>query len=174
MVGPNWQRIIFPYNLSLYQYKEVTLFSSCRIWGSHTVVMKNSPFWGTTPCSPLKVSWHIRGIFRLHLLGWRVSHARNPDARFTLFPCCTYISTLKVEAASSSETSFDFHRTTRRYITEDRILCILFLMNIYSVGLLCWDFDSIQLKLSVIYFICWGSYFQNVSNFITCLLKEGL
>jgi hypothetical protein len=32
------------------------------------------------------------------------------------------ISTLKMEAIFSSETSVDFHRTTRRYIPEDRTL----------------------------------------------------
>jgi hypothetical protein len=41
---------------------------------------------------------------------------------FTLVSCSTYLSTLKMEAICSSETSFDFQRTTRRYISEDSIL----------------------------------------------------
>jgi hypothetical protein len=37
--------------------------------------------------------------------------------------CSAYSSTLKMEATCFSETSVDFQRTTRRYITEDRTLC---------------------------------------------------
>jgi hypothetical protein len=33
--------------------------------------------------------------------------------------CLAYSSTLKMEASCSSDTSVDFQRTTRRYITED-------------------------------------------------------
>jgi hypothetical protein len=39
-------------------------------------------------------------------------------ARFMLVPCMVYSLTMKVEAICSSETSVDFHRTTRRYIAE--------------------------------------------------------
>jgi hypothetical protein len=45
---------------------------------------------------------------------WRIS--------FTLDFCLAYSSIQKMEAISSSETSVDFQRTTRRYIPEDRIL----------------------------------------------------
>jgi hypothetical protein len=38
---------------------------------------------------------------------------------FTLVSCFTYSSIQKIEARISSETSVDFHRTTRRYIVED-------------------------------------------------------
>jgi hypothetical protein len=41
---------------------------------------------------------------------------------FLLTPCLAFSSTLKMEAISSSETSVDFHRATRRYIPEDIIL----------------------------------------------------
>jgi hypothetical protein len=37
-----------------------------------------------------------------------------------LVSCLAYSSALKMEAASSSETSVDFQRTTWRYILEDR------------------------------------------------------
>jgi hypothetical protein len=39
---------------------------------------------------------------------------------FTQVSCLAYSSTLKMEATCSSETSLDFHWTTRRYIPEDR------------------------------------------------------
>jgi hypothetical protein len=48
-------------------------------------------------------------------LGGALPHA------FTLVSCSAY-STLKMETICSSETSVDFQRTTRRYITEDSIL----------------------------------------------------
>jgi hypothetical protein len=39
-----------------------------------------------------------------------------------LVSCLAYFSTQKMEAACSSETSVDFHRTRRRYVPEDRAL----------------------------------------------------
>jgi hypothetical protein len=39
------------------------------------VVMKNFIFWYITQCSPLKVNWRIRGTYRLHLQGQRISKA---------------------------------------------------------------------------------------------------
>jgi hypothetical protein len=42
----------------------------------------------------------------------------SPD--FTLNSRLAYLSTLKIEAKCSSETSVDFQRTTRRYILGDR------------------------------------------------------
>jgi hypothetical protein len=41
---------------------------------------------------------------------------------FMLISCLAYFSTLKMEAACSSETPVDFQRTTWRYIPEDRTL----------------------------------------------------
>jgi hypothetical protein len=41
---------------------------------------------------------------------------------FTLDSCSAYSSTLKTEAIRSSKTSFDFQRTIRRYIPEDRAI----------------------------------------------------
>jgi hypothetical protein len=41
------------------------------------VVMKNSIFWDTTPCSPLKVNRHFGGTCGLHVLGRRINHARK-------------------------------------------------------------------------------------------------
>jgi hypothetical protein len=38
---------------------------------------------------------------------------------FMLVSCLAYSSALKMEATCSSETSVDFHRNTRRYISED-------------------------------------------------------
>jgi hypothetical protein len=60
------------------------------------------------PYSPLKVTRHIGEIFRLHLQLGRVSSVSNqPEAKMEI---------------CFSETSIDFHRTTRRYTPEDIIL----------------------------------------------------
>jgi hypothetical protein len=39
----------------------------CRIWSSHSGVIKSSIFWHITPCSPLKVNRQFRDTFRLCL-----------------------------------------------------------------------------------------------------------
>jgi hypothetical protein len=44
---------------------------------------------------------------------------------FTLFSCLAYSSNRKKKATYSSETLFDFQRTTWRYISEDRIIRVL-------------------------------------------------
>jgi hypothetical protein len=46
-----------------------------------------------------------------------------------LVSCLAYSFNLKMEAIISSETSIDFHRTTKRYIPEERILDIFVLVH---------------------------------------------
>jgi hypothetical protein len=86
------------------------------------VAVKSSVFWDIPSCGLVKVNRHFGGTYRLHLQGRRVSQAASkqslPDAGF----CIAYTSTLKMEAECPCETSVDFHRTTRRYITVDRTL----------------------------------------------------
>jgi hypothetical protein len=38
---------------------------------------RNYPFWDTVLCSLVKVNWHFRGTYCLHLHGWSVSQAWN-------------------------------------------------------------------------------------------------
>jgi hypothetical protein len=64
------------------------------------VVMESTIFWDMTPCSPLS--------------------ANRPT--FMLVSGSAYFSTLKMEAISSSETSFDSQLTIRSYIPEDGTL----------------------------------------------------
>jgi hypothetical protein len=100
-----------------FNYRPIILFHSiprvnlpnysCRVWGSHTG--------DTLPCSPLKVNRRFEEIFRLHFQA-----RRKRISSFTLVSCSAYSSTLKMEATCSSETSVDFHRTTRSYIPEVR------------------------------------------------------
>jgi hypothetical protein len=84
------------------------------------VLMKSTIFWDITPCSPLKINGRFGGTYRLHL------QLYLPSA-FTLVSCSAYFSTMKMEAACSSQTSINFQRNTRRYIPEDitlqRIFC---------------------------------------------------
>jgi hypothetical protein len=111
----------------------------------------------------------------------RVSQARNQNesgskiavlaACFMLVSCSTYSSTLKMEEIYWSETSVDFHQTTRRYIPENRdrqLLIILFL-----VSLLIWNVRSIFHKPHGFARLSlgehpeespcqWGSFYQDV------------
>jgi hypothetical protein len=93
--------------------------------------MKSTVFWDITPCSPLKANRRSGGTYTylLHLQGQGISRARNqreasraclPPAS-TLISCSAYSLTQKMEAICSTETSVDFHRTTRRFIPEDSI-----------------------------------------------------
>jgi hypothetical protein len=82
--------------------------------------MKSSVFCGITPCSPLKVSRRFGKTCRLYIQGRKISHARNQrESRWQaeLVSCLA-----NIEATCSSESSVDSHRTTRRYIPEDRTL----------------------------------------------------
>jgi hypothetical protein len=69
---------------------------------------------------------HQPNIYRLHLLGRRLSQARNQlcllPTCFMLVFCLAYSTPLTMEAIYFAETSVDFHRTTRHYILEDRTL----------------------------------------------------
>jgi hypothetical protein len=85
------------------------------------VTWKSFIFWNIMPCSPAKVNRLFGGTYRLHLKGRRVSQARN-----MLTSCLAYSSTLKMEATQSSETCVGFHRTTRHYVPEGRILQRIF------------------------------------------------
>jgi hypothetical protein len=42
-----------------------------------------------------------------------------------LVPCLAYFSTMKKEAIYSSKASFEFYRTTQRYIPADNLLQLL-------------------------------------------------
>jgi hypothetical protein len=88
--------------------------SLCRIWSSHSGCYEE--FWDITPCSPLKV----KRICCLYLQG-RMNQAELIKW-FIVVSFLAYYSTLKVEATCSSETSFDFQRTTWHYIPEDTTL----------------------------------------------------
>jgi hypothetical protein len=89
--------------------QESACLSLCRIY----------IFWNITPSSSLKVSWRFGVTFRLHLQGRRTSSACHLHHDCFLLGLS---STLKMEATRPSEMSVDFHRTTRRYITEHRII----------------------------------------------------
>jgi hypothetical protein len=41
------------------------------------VVMNSSVFWDITPCSPLKVNRRLRGTYRLHLQGLRITEQEH-------------------------------------------------------------------------------------------------
>jgi hypothetical protein len=50
---------------------------------------------------------------------------------FMLVSCLAYSSTLKIEDTYSAETSAEFQRTTQRYIPEDSILYMQYLVSLY-------------------------------------------
>jgi hypothetical protein len=67
-------------------------------------------------------------IFRVKEYAKQVASKRQVAGRallaacFLLVSCLAYSLTVKMETICSSETSVDFHRTTWRYIPEDRTL----------------------------------------------------
>jgi hypothetical protein len=102
-----------------------TNWSSLKILEFSKHLLKSFLFRDITPFSPLKVNLRF-GRCHLHLQDWRMNQARNLRENFaTCFYaafCSAHFYTLKMEAKSSSETSVDFQRTTRRYIPEHRTL----------------------------------------------------
>jgi hypothetical protein len=54
------------------------IYSECMDEVLTAMVTKSPIFWDVTPCSPLKVNRHFRGICCLHVLGWRISQAKKP------------------------------------------------------------------------------------------------
>jgi hypothetical protein len=115
-------------------------FNTCELWIAFTALwkalyMKHSTFWVIKPSSPMKVNWDFGGTCHLHLLGRRISQAKNqheegrklilrpwrwrhvpPSKKPVLSKYQSYSSALQMEATCSSEMSVEFQRTTRRYI----------------------------------------------------------
>jgi hypothetical protein len=79
-------------------------------------------------CSLLKVKRRFGGTYRLHFQCRRISQRRHQREAGSKQSWCMVVSssayswTLYVEGRCSSETSVDFQRTKRRYITKDGIL----------------------------------------------------
>jgi hypothetical protein len=74
------------------------------------IVSKSSVLCDVKLCSPLKINRRFGGTYRLSF--------RIGEEAFTLVFCLVYLSTLKIEAKYSSETSVEFQWTIWR-ITED-------------------------------------------------------
>jgi hypothetical protein len=72
---PNWVHNsgFRPHAAIYWQRQEFQFAQQSQIW----FLLKSSVFKDVTPCSPLKVNWHFRGICHLPLQGWRVSQTRN-------------------------------------------------------------------------------------------------
>jgi hypothetical protein len=72
--------------------------------------MKSYPFWGRTPCSPLKVSRpseeHITTIFRVEEKDKKETSTKQLASLLVSF--LSYSSIPKMEATCSSETLADF------------------------------------------------------------------
>jgi hypothetical protein len=82
------------------------------------VAMKITVFWDITPCSPLKVSRHFGGTFRIHLHDRKISRTRNQrEIRWQ-----AESTTLKMEAICLSKLLVEFQRATRLYIPEESSL----------------------------------------------------
>jgi hypothetical protein len=105
-------------------------------------------FWDIIPCSPVIVNGRFLGPYDLPLQAARNEHeAGKKQSSFTRLhgikpqkikmyshhsdrstccfmhvSCLAYSSALKLEAPYSSETSVDFHRATRRCMSDDRKL----------------------------------------------------
>jgi hypothetical protein len=84
--------------------------------------MKNKVLWFVTPCNWKNIRL-LGGTYR-HFQGWRVGEASRVlfVTWSMLVSCLPYFWILKMEATCFSESSVDFHPTTRRYIPGDRTL----------------------------------------------------
>jgi hypothetical protein len=102
-------------------------------------MFESSVFWDIIPCSPTDVS-----VGHLHLQN-RISSVTNQDeaANKQNSAFIAYSSTLKMEAICSTGTSVDFHRTTWRYIPENRTLHIHLCGNLIQHGSI--SFSSLRL-----------------------------
>jgi hypothetical protein len=73
-------------------------------------------FWDTAPRSP-HVNWHFRGMYRLHLQGWKSATLYMLVACSADFRQGGWFSTLKMEVTHSSQMSVHIW-TTQHYILE--------------------------------------------------------
>jgi hypothetical protein len=92
-----------------------------------TDVIKSYIFCEITPWSPLKVNRRFRWICQV-----RNPHNADKSACFTPVSCLAFSSTLKLEAAHSSETSVDFQLSTRYVLLYS-------LLNLYFHTQYCWN-----------------------------------
>jgi hypothetical protein len=104
--------------------------SANRIWDSHS---SGNTDYEAAYHRPPNVDQSFGGTCHLHLLGRRISQARDhhksrlqalhclpPD--FILISCFEYSSIMKSEATCSSETSVVIRRITWRYVPRDKTL----------------------------------------------------
>jgi hypothetical protein len=88
--------------------------------------LKSSVFCRIRLCSPLKFNRCFRESVA-SIFGVENETSKKPawklmESRVTLVSLLAYSSTRKMEVIFFSETSIDFHWTTRRYISENRAL----------------------------------------------------
>jgi hypothetical protein len=94
--------------------------------------MKSIIFWNMTPCSPLSFNRRFGGTYRFHLQG-KLTFQRNilhPSSWSKGKPSkkpswsrqqAKQEEALKMEVICSSETLFDFHRTTSKRVSSSGI-----------------------------------------------------
>jgi hypothetical protein len=129
------------------------------------------------PCSPLKVSWRLRGTCHLHLQGQRISQARNHHeaGRWDLSACIllvsslVYSSTLKMEATRSSETLVDLQQAIWHYVLGDITLHLYCLLAFLAINLTEYSIVSVLLlAMSAIDVSSWKDIMNiNVTRQIT-------
>jgi hypothetical protein len=102
------------------------------------VIAKSYIFWDVTLYSTVKVSRRFRGTYCLHL------QQSSTCCLLLLVSCLTYSSTLKMEAVHCSETSVDFHRTTRRHISGNKTLLEKLLFSRVTVIIMTEIFTAVN------------------------------
>jgi hypothetical protein len=110
------------------------------------MIMQGTVFCNVVLCSLVGVCWHSRGMHYPHILGQRVTQARNQAilaASFLFVTCLAYFLTVKMEAMCSTETLVNYKWTKWHHIPENCTLhvteyccCLYVVLLILSLLLL--------------------------------------
>jgi hypothetical protein len=92
-------------------------------------------FWDVTLCNPIEVRRSFGGTYCLHLQSRRVSQTSNQQetGKQLLVTSLAYLSTRKMEAVRSSETSDNFYQTTRCHFRNIVIFTVVALRTSNSL-----------------------------------------
>jgi hypothetical protein len=107
-------------NSTMHRYQVAWLPLGCNANITAQIIYETCrAYWHLTPRSRVKISRRFGTTYRLHVQGRGKRQPRNQNSVCCMrILCLIHSSTLKMEEICSSIIKFDFHRVTRRYITD--------------------------------------------------------